>query len=142
MKLVLIFITFCCFYSSFASSEGWLVNIEDGRFNPSTNSIELDVQYGGGCKEHIFKLKMGTCRESYPVQCDAQLIDLVTDDFCDAIVMKTVSINLHDAGLDDGYYDGALLEIHSAGNSNVLITLSNWYQLSLIVLKRFFFKFS
>jgi len=123
MKFILLFIVFCCFYS-FASSQG-LVTIRDGRFNSSTDSIEIDVQYSGGCKEHKFELKISTCRESYPVQCDAQLIDLVTDDFCKALIIETVSIKVHDAGLDDIYYKGASLKIESADNPKVLIILPN-----------------
>lgn len=118
MKIALILITFCLF----ASTEA-LLRIKSGQFNSSTNTIDFIVQYSGGCKDHQFELKIGKCRESFPVQCDAQLIDLVTDDFCKALIVENVSINLHDAGLDDSYYQGASLRIQNADNSNIIITL-------------------
>lgn len=98
-------------------------NIQNGRYNAETKAIEINVQYGGGCKEHKFQLQMGFCVKTYPLQCNAKLIDLTTDDYCEAFISRTVSISIHEAGLDDRYYTGASIKIQGAGNSNVSITL-------------------
>ncbi|CAF4728771.1 unnamed protein product [Rotaria sp. Silwood1] len=97
--------------------------IQDGRYNSKTKTIEINVQYGGGCAEHKFQLEVGTCLESYPVQCDAKLIDLTTNDYCEAFIQRKVLIGLHEAGLDNNYYTGASVLIHGARDSKALIVL-------------------
>ncbi len=76
-------------------------------------NILVDVSYGGGCKEHTFKLKLGGCLESFPVQCSAQLVETVVGgpDFCEAIVGKTVKFSLKKCGLTDSYFKGGSLTI-------------------------------
>ncbi|CAF1451670.1 unnamed protein product [Rotaria sordida] len=98
-------------------------NIQDGRYNSKTKTIELNVQYSGGCDEHKFQLKIGTCLESYPVQCDAKLIDLTTNDYCKALIQRKVLIDLHEAGLDNSYYTGASILIHGARDSKTRVIL-------------------
>lgn len=97
--------------------------IQGGRYNSKTESIDINIQYGGGCAEHEFQLQIGACRETYPVQCDAKLIDLTTNDYCKALIYRKISIDIHKAGLHTSYYTGASIQIHGAGTSKVLITL-------------------
>ncbi|CAF4743106.1 unnamed protein product [Rotaria sp. Silwood1] len=88
--------------------------IQSGSYNAKTKKIEINVRYSGGCAKHKFRLKVDTCRESYPVQCDATLIDLTTGDFCKALIHRKISISLHEAGLDNNYYKGASIRIRGA----------------------------
>lgn len=94
-----------------------------GRYNSKTKPIDIDVQYGGGCEEHKFQLKIDLCRQSSPVQCDAKLIDLKTDDHCEALIYDKISVSLHETGLDNDNYTGASINIQGTGNSKILIIL-------------------
>ncbi|CAF0983713.1 unnamed protein product [Adineta ricciae] len=98
--------------------------IRDARYNKQTKTIDIQVQYSGGCAEHEFQLKVGSCRETYPVQCDAKLIDLTVNDYCDAIVSREVSISTQSIGLDDGYYAGATIQIYGGANTKAKFVLS------------------
>ncbi|UJR11211.1 hypothetical protein I4U23_015392 [Adineta vaga] len=97
--------------------------IKDARYNKQTKTIDINLQYSGGCAEHKFELKMGTCRESYPVQCDAKLVDLTLDDYCDAIIGRQISINIQTVGLDTSYYTGASIQISGGANTKATIVL-------------------
>ncbi len=98
--------------------------IRDGRYSAETRSIEFDVNYGGGCKKHSFRLEIGGCLESMPVQCmDAKLIDDTHDDYCEAFIYETVRMTLKSTGLDDSYYRGAFLQVHGSGGTKVNIRL-------------------
>jgi hypothetical protein len=83
------------------------------KLDAAKKNILVDVSYGGGCKDHVFKLKLGGCLESFPVQCSAQLVETVVDgpDFCEAIVGETVKFSLKKYGLTDGYFKGGSLTI-------------------------------
>lgn len=109
----------------FLSSVAFGAEIQGGRFNAKTDSIELEVRYGGGCKDHDFYLDLGNyCLESYPVQCpDVQLFDRTKGDTCEALVHKTVSISLESAGLTDSYFNGARLTIRGDAGTSVKIDL-------------------
>jgi hypothetical protein len=119
-KLLFLAVLFVSFTSvSFAAS------IEEGRYNPKTNSIEFDVKYGGDCKDHDFKFSVGDfCLESFPVQCPgAKLIDNTKDDYCKAIINTTVSFTLEEAGLADSYFNGARLTVTGDEGGSVEINL-------------------
>ncbi|CAF3701490.1 unnamed protein product [Rotaria sp. Silwood1] len=102
--------------------------IQSGSYNAKTKKIEINVRYSGGCAKHKFRLKVDTCRESYPVQCDATLIDLTTGDFCKALIHRKISISLHEAGLDNNYYKGASIRIRGADLASVDETISLNYE--------------
>lgn len=93
------------------AAPAFAVHVNDAKFNESTGKIDISVSYGGGCKQHKFKLNIGACLESFPVQCGATLVDLTKDDFCEAYLHQTVSISLKEAGLNDSYFTGATLSI-------------------------------
>jgi hypothetical protein len=95
----------------------------DARLSDAQDSILVDVKYGGGCKEHKFKLEVGACAESFPVQCGVEVIDLTRGDFCEALIHRTVEFNLADYNLDDRYYSGARLTLKGDGDSRVTISL-------------------
>jgi opacity protein-like surface antigen len=118
-KSLLLAVLFVSFTSGASAA-----TIDEGRYNPKTNSIEFDVVYTGGCMDHdfVFELVNG-CKESYPVQCTARLTDKTQGDFCEAIVNTTVSFTLEQAGLADSYYNGARLTVHGLGGSNVKFSL-------------------
>jgi hypothetical protein len=98
--------------------------VKDARFNYDKNVIEVDVAYGGGCKEHKFELEMsGYCLESYPVQCSAKIVDQTYDDYCEAYIHRTVEFTLEEAGLDDGYYNGASITITGSNKSAATLRL-------------------
>jgi hypothetical protein len=94
-------------------------SVKSARYVDRTDSI---VFYGGGCKEHTFKLEVGACLETFPVQCGAKLVDLTNDDFCEALITKKISISLKKAGLRDSYFSGASIGI--SGDDNVTFTVS------------------
>lgn len=98
--------------------------ILDGSFNSKTQSIDLDVAYGGGCEVHTFTLDIGACQESFPVRCpNVQLIEDKHGDNCKAYIQETISISLEEAGIDGPYYTGATFTIHGDINSRVTIVL-------------------
>ncbi len=87
--------------------------VRSANLDAAGKNILVDVSYGGGCKEHTFKLKLAGCLESFPVQCSAQLVETVVGgpDFCEAIISKTVKFSLKKYRLTDGYYKGGSLTI-------------------------------
>jgi hypothetical protein len=98
--------------------------INDGSYNAEKKAIELSVSYGGGCKEHTFKLDIGPCMETNPVMChEIQLLEDANGDACEAYVTKTIYLPLSEVGLSDSYYAGAMLVIHGDQGSQVEITL-------------------
>ncbi len=116
MKTVFIF----CL--SLIASISQAAEIQSGRFNSVTNKVELTVNYGGGCSEHTFELQLaGGCAESYPVQCSLNLVH-TTDkpDFCEAMIIKDLQLDLPGSMLTDKYFEGAYIRIL---NSNVTFQL-------------------
>lgn len=95
------------------SSGTHAAEVLSANLDAAKKNILVDVSYGGGCKEHTFKLKLGGCLESLPVQCSAQLVETVVGgpDFCEAIVGKTVKFSLKKYGLTDAYFKGGSLTI-------------------------------
>lgn len=70
-------------------------------------SVVVDVTYGGGCREHKFKLKLNpVCLESFPSQCSANLIETVVNgpDFCEAIINKKIRFNIKKNNLSKDTY--------------------------------------
>lgn len=97
--------------------------IENARFDSKQNAIRINVRYRGGCSTHQFRLETNPCRESFPVQCDSELIDLTVDDSCKRLVKKTILISLKDAELDTDYYRGASITLKGSGGSKRLVVL-------------------
>ena len=61
----------------------------------SGNTLVLEVQYGGGCKNHTFKLLAPDAfMESSPVQIHVLLVHDAHDDTCEAWLTETVSFDL------------------------------------------------
>lgn len=84
--------------------------------------IALTVRHGGGCGKHEYKLKVGSCLESMPVQCGAELIHH-TNDFCEGLLTRDIVISLEEARLNDKYYSKATLTISGSDNSKAEIRL-------------------
>jgi hypothetical protein len=56
------------------------------------DSLILEVEYGGGCKEHVFKLiSNGMMKKSMPPQCTLYLEHENNDDMCRALLRQKVS---------------------------------------------------
>lgn len=91
----------------------------EAKLDSTKENLVIDVQYGGGCKEHTFELKMLGCAESYPVQCQAEVVDLQKADFCEALGYETVVVNLAQAGLKDKYYSGASITFKNSDGVTV-----------------------
>jgi hypothetical protein len=66
---------------------------------------------------------VGACAETFPLQCRSQLVDLTTDDLCEAMVTLNISIPLSEAGLLHSMYSGASLSIKGSEGRSVGITL-------------------
>jgi hypothetical protein len=99
--------------------------IVGGKFYSSEGIIELQVRFAGGCKEHRFELQMKGCFESLPVKCTAQLVDLTTDDFCEAIVGQTIRLSTAQYGLQSEYYRGASIRILGDNGTAATVRLPN-----------------
>lgn len=116
MKIKLLVVSLLCSYSALAAS------VTGARV--SGNTLEVDVRYGGGCKEHKFKLeKSGYCLESSPVQCSANVVDLTTGDFCEALISETVTFDLNKEGYGDSYFSGARLTLLGDDSSSAVVNL-------------------
>lgn len=97
--------------------------IRSGALDESRGTITLDVVYAGGCKKHDFQLDLQLCRETFPVQCEAKLVDNTKDDFCEALVSEEVTFSLAGEGLADPYYSGGSLRISGDNGSSVDLKL-------------------
>lgn len=76
----------------FSNPAGAAVTITDARLG--SNSIQLDVVYPGGCKEHTFSIKKTICTRTTPMSCSYELVDHVQDDQCRAFIEKTIELPL------------------------------------------------
>lgn len=100
--------------------------VHSASFDLIKNAIEINVSYKGckdGCQEHKFEIRTGICKETYPVQCDSELVELTQDNLCETIISKKIMIPLRETGLDEGYYSRALLRIKGDNNSRVDVRL-------------------
>lgn len=97
-----------------ASFSAGAAEVISAKLDAGRKNILLDVQYGGGCKEHVFVLEVGQCLESNPVQCTGRLFEktLGGEDICQAIIKETVVFNLKKMGLKDPYYKNGSLTIY------------------------------
>lgn len=95
---------------SLINSHSFAAIVKSAKLDASEKNILIDVVYGGGCAKHDFALKLDGCYESYPVQCEAKLVDQ-TVDYCEALVSDTVVIPLAKYGLNDSYYQHGSLTI-------------------------------
>ena len=96
-----------------SSLSSFAATVHSAKLDPAQKNILVDVSYGGGCKKHTFTIKLEGCRETYPVSCDAQLVEKIEGGFdaCEAIVGQTVKINLAKYRLDEAYYANGSLTI-------------------------------
>lgn len=76
----------------FSNPAGAAVTILEARMGQ--DAVQVDVVYGGGCKEHTFSLKKMVCTRTTPMTCSYELIDEVQDDPCRALVHQTVELPL------------------------------------------------
>lgn len=83
--LIATLLTVCSLQASAAQILG-------GSYDSTTDNIVLDVVYQGGCKEHVFKVRVEMCNRVVPASCQAQLVDHTEDDVCRGIVHKTIQI--------------------------------------------------
>lgn len=99
--------------SSFAAT------VHKARLDAAKENILIDVSYDGGCKRDTFSLKLKGCAESFPVQCQAELVHKTVGglDMCEVIISETVKINLSQYRLDESYYSRGSLTI--TGDMNV-----------------------
>jgi hypothetical protein len=118
MKLALFLAVLLALPNSLDAAE-----VTSARLNFSTNSIDVDVRYVGGCKDHRFGLQVQGCLETSPVRCEAKLIDRTRDDFCEAILWKTASFSLAEYGLTDSYYRGATITITGDFSTKAFVVL-------------------
>jgi hypothetical protein len=69
------------------------VQIQSARVDGDT--LRLEVQYGGGCSQHVFRLLAGTgFMESNPVQTRLYLGHNANGDMCRALVRPTLAFSL------------------------------------------------
>jgi hypothetical protein len=58
------------------------------------NLLQFNVSYGGGCKEHEFKLMATSFMESYPIQVNILLSHEDNDDPCDMWITETLVFSI------------------------------------------------
>ena len=109
----------------FLAGNAFAAQVNTASLDPVKNAIEIEVTYGGGCKEHKFDLKVGACIETSPVQCVATLVDLTDNDVCRALVTKKITIYLKDVGLTESYYSQAAIVIKGDHDSRASVRLPN-----------------
>ena len=109
--------------TAFLPSIAMAAEIRSGIVDEARGVIVFDVVYAGGCKKHDFELDLQLCRETFPVQCEARLVDNTKDDYCEAIVSAQVEFSLKGEGLTDPYYSGGSLRIGGDNGSSVDLTL-------------------
>lgn len=121
MRKVLIILSLLVGSTSFAAQ------INSGTFNAETQKVELNVSYGGGCFDHTFELELaGGCRESFPVQCDLNLVDTTGKvDMCEAFITENLVLDLPLGMLSDSYFQNAFLTILGSGNTAASFQLPN-----------------
>jgi hypothetical protein len=86
--------------------------VHSAKLDAGGQNILVEVSYGGGCKKHDFSLDLGGCFETFPVRCEAKLVDNTTGDFCEAIVPATAVFPLKQYGLTDKYFSRGSLTIY------------------------------
>ena len=63
--------------------------------NVSGDLLEIEVEYGGGCREHLFEIIAApTFLESWPVQANIYMTHESNDDLCRALVRKKLTFSL------------------------------------------------
>lgn len=87
-------------------------------YNKATDTIQLEVVYQGGCKDHDFEVRVEMCNRSIPASCEARLVDHTEDDACRGIVQKTIFIPAEDVV---GSYEIDRMLIKGDGESSALI---------------------
>lgn len=108
------------FLASFilASAAANAAIVNSARLSASGKSVIVNLTYGGGCREHTFKLKLNdVCLESYPAQCSADVVETIVGgfDMCEAIITKEVSFNIKKTGLSRMTYWTFLGDVGSTG---------------------------
>ncbi|MBF8296735.1 MAG: hypothetical protein HW389_3280 [Bacteroidetes bacterium] len=94
----------------------------------SSDVLTVIAQYGGGCKQHDFKL-FGSRRflESYPVQADVVLSHNANGDACKALISDSLRFSLQRLKETfQMYYGGRgtiLLRLHEPGKQEPLLPL-------------------
>lgn len=110
--------------ATFTLGNAQAAEVVAAKVNPAQQTVSVTVRYGGGCKKHEFKLEnIGGCRESYPVQCDYQIVDLTSGDYCEALVGATAEFSFAELGWNDGYYNGARITIFGDNGSKAGVGL-------------------
>lgn len=100
--------------------------IHHGRYNPLTQSLDLSVDYTGGCTQHTFKLKLIDCKKyeepasnKSQVICEAKLLHDPHGDMCQDVVGQNLSFPAKNYDLDEG----ALIRIKAGQETNAVIML-------------------
>lgn len=107
--------------SILASAPAFAAEVKSARIEGG--EIVVDVVHGGGCGSHRYELKLdGGCRESNPVQCDADLKHF-TNDACEAMLYREARFNIAKLGLNTSYYANGWLTIRGSNNSEVTVQL-------------------
>jgi hypothetical protein len=84
----------------------------------TTDTISLDIGYGGGCQPHYFFLYMSPSAfmESHPVQANIYLRHVDNDDMCEAYIQESVAFDLRPMAdlywQEYGQYDPIVLNVH------------------------------
>jgi len=95
------------------SSLTFAVKITNAHFDVLTKKIELEVEYSGGCGEHMWGLTVDKCLTiKKKLSCDVVLLH-VADDPCELLHQGFVGFSLEEANLSDDKYSGAELRLFS-----------------------------
>lgn len=103
-----------------SSLSSFAATVHSAKLDALNENVLVDISYGGGCKKHTFSITLSGCQETYPVSCQAKLIEKIEGGFdpCEALVGETVKINLRKNNLDDSYFSNGTLTILGDLNMN------------------------
>lgn len=96
--------------------------IISARLDDSQRNVIIKVRHGGACGKHDYSLALKGCAESFPVQCQADLVHQ-TDDMCEAILQREATISLAASGIVGSYYSRGSLTINGENDSKATIRL-------------------
>jgi hypothetical protein len=78
------------------------------------NELILDVEYGGGCKDHVFELYANpSIEKSNPPKRSIQIIHENNNDMCRAIVHKTIRFQIDELAYNQE--KGSKIKLNLAG---------------------------
>lgn len=113
-----VYMKFITLMFALSSLPTFAASIHSAKLDATQENLLIDVSYGGGCRKHEFSVRVYMCGESFPLSCNAKLVEKIEGgaDHCEAIISETVKINLKANDLADDFYRDAVITIEGDRN--------------------------